>query len=1309
MDTGRIPAKLELNKGNLAENWRVFKQDVDWYIDSQGKSDATHKVRIGLFMNIAGKEAQDIFHTLGLSDEDKKKYDKVTDAYKNYCNPRKRVLFERHIFTRSKQEGNDESGETVDQYLTRLKTLVKNCEYADSDEMVRDQFVFGLRDNGPGGIMERIFREENIDLTKAVDMARASEASKSQMKLLRERENKFKSVEAVSTAKKKEKVYSCKKCGYKHAAMKCPAHGKTCGNCGEMNHFSKCCTERPQGEHSRKDKYEGQKSGQKKKYHHAKKNQRKVHEMQEDSSESESDDHFIGVLSVGKGEKDWTEHLMVNENKFKVKLDTGAQCSVMSERIYEKLTNEPLKPTTTRLVTFSKDIIKPIGKISLACKLVNGSEIHKIQFEVVKEELSAILGKDDCVKLGVIKRHIHKIGQTNSILDEYPDVFEGVGLMPGKYSIVVDPDVKPVVHAPRRVPYALKDELKVELESMEKKGIIRKVHNNEPTDWVNSMVVVRKPAGGVRVCLDPKDLNKAIKREFYPMPTHEQITAKLAGAKYFTVLDAEKAFFQIDLDGKSQKLLTFNSPFGRYQYCRMPMGISSASEVFQKRMHECLEGLENVEPVNDDILVWGRTQEEHDKSLKSALDRLRENNVKLNKAKSQICQPTVRFHGHKYSQNGVEIDQVKVEAIMKMPTPENKEAVQRFLGMLNYLSKYIPNMSDKTASLRELLKKDVVWHWSKKHDDDFKELKEALCKAPVLQYYDASKPLTLQVDSSSKGVGCVLLQNDRPVAYASQALTQSQQAYAQIEKELFAIVIGCKKFEDYIVGRTAETTVQTDHKPLESIMRKPLYKAPTRLQKMLIELQRYPEIEVVYLKGKDMIFADTLSRAYLENETRDIMNIESQLDEKEPLSVSQRRHQELIDATQEDKSLQMLKKVILQGWPDEKCYVPPECMPYWNYRDELTCRDGLLFKGNCIIVPKKMRATILSKMHKSHLGMVKTKQRARDIVFWPGMASDIEDVIKQCIVCIENQAENAREPMKSHHIPDTPWSKVGSDLFQYEGNNYITVVDYYSKFPEVRKLSKTTSKAVINSMKSIFAVQGIPEEVVTDNGPCYNSSEFAEFAREWNFIHTTSSPGYPKSNGQAESSVKIIKNLLKKSADPALAMLEYRTTPLEGINLSPSQMLNSRRLRSILPTARALLSPEKQPNVIEKLKEKQSKQKYYYDRTAKKMSSPELHIDEPIRFYDNKRSKWQPATVTKVLPHRSYMISTPEHQAYRRTRSQLLKTGEPPHTPRDIAHDQDDITPPSTEPPTSAIRDEPPTIRTSDRVRHPPKRLITEM
>jgi hypothetical protein len=287
--------------------------------------------------------------------------------------------------------------------------------------------------------------------------------------------------------------------------------------------------------------------------------------------------------------------------------------------------------------------------------------------------------------------------------------------------------------------------------------------------------------------------------------------------------------------------------------------------------------------------------------------------LKLNKKKCKIRVEEVPYIGHTLTSKGLKPDDEKVKAILQMPEPATKQDLQRFMGLIQYLSKFIPKLSEKAAPLRALMKKNATWSWNRGHQVAFQELKEECSKQPTLRYYDVSKPVRISADNSKSGLGAVCLQEGQPVAYASRALSPAQERYAQIEKELLAIVFACEKFHQYIFGKKVQ--VETDHKPLVSIFKKPLNDCPMRLQRMLLRLQQY-DLEVEYKKGAELYVADALSRAYQEIDPGD--TLEEELEIHTVLPISNDKLKQLQSETQKDPVLQKLKNVILNSWPRYK-------------------------------------------------------------------------------------------------------------------------------------------------------------------------------------------------------------------------------------------------------------------------------------------------------------------------------------------------------------------------------------------------------
>ena len=445
------------------------------------------------------------------------------------------------------------------------------------------------------------------------------------------------------------------------------------------------------------------------------------------------------------------------------------------------------------LISFSKHRLKPCGEVALSAKYKDN--VENVKFFVVEPEVESVLSGNICVKLGLLKRVHQLIGDKPPArtveLDDYPELFKGLGCLPGTYHIELIDGVTLVVHSPRKIPVPQREKVVEELKRMEQLGVI--VRQEEPTGWVNSLVVVQKPSGALRLCIDPRDLNAAMKRSHYPMKTVDEVASRLQGANTFSILDAKSGFWQLKLDEESSHLCTFNTPIGRYRFTRLPFGVKCAPEIFQRTMDQMVEDLDGVEVKMDDVIVAG-DETTHDERLQKFLERASKKGLKLNKEKCKICQREVPYVGHLLTAEGLKIDPQKVKAVDEMPEPKTKEDVKRLLGFVQFLSRYLPGLSKVDAPLRELENSDVLFHWDHPQMESFKKIKRLVSQAPVLQYCDVNKPVTIQCDASGKGLGAVLLQDNKPVCYASRALTDIETRYAPIETEMLAVVFPCRKF-----------------------------------------------------------------------------------------------------------------------------------------------------------------------------------------------------------------------------------------------------------------------------------------------------------------------------------------------------------------------------------------------------------------------------------------------------------------------------------------------------------------------------------
>lgn len=1021
--------------------------------------------------------------------------------------------------------------------------------------------------------------------------------------------------------------------------------------------------------------------------------------------------------------------IVMSGETIEFRIDTQADCSVMAYGTYMSLAKRPvLQCSNVTIRGVGGNLLRSLGCITLPV------EYKGVQYEIQCEVLDVpkvpnILSETESVKMNLIKRvnevqSISGLKSAQAILDNFSDVFQGVGKIPGEYALICNPDAKPVAHPPRPVPAALREQVKRKLDQLEEMKIIEKVPVGQPSPWCSPLHVVPKKSSkpdqpvDVRITIDPQDLNRALMREYHPIMTFEDVTTRTHGSKFFTALDANMGYFQISLTEDSRHLTVFNTPFGRYQYLRLPMGISPSPEIYQRAVSELFHDIDGVEIIMDDILIHAPTIELHNNRLRRVLERCREKNLRLNPGKTKLCASEIEYVGHKLTADGVKISDDKVKAVLEMPEPSCIEHVRTLIGMVTYTCKFLPHLSATTEPLRQLIKdsasRNFKFHFDQVHREAFFKLKQMMSTAPVLRYYSLNEPVVISCDASQAGLGAVIFQGGKPVAYASKSLTTAEYAYAQIEKELLAIVFACKKFHSYIYGRT-DVVIETDHLPLVRIIEKPLHQVPLRLQRMRMTLQQY-SFKLVGKSGKDIPVADALSRAFLKDTYPNLMedHFFSQVyavEVRGTQAFSTRRQEQLAAETGKDVQLQQVIRAIQEGWSRETY---PMIKHYYQVRDELSVIDGIVFKGDRVVIPSSMRKEMLDIIHETHQGLVRSKQLARDIMFWPGMNSCITDVVNNCIACQNARREQQREPLLPSEVPTGPWKVLAADLLHCVDSNFLVVIDYYSEFMEVEELKENTlSSTVIERLAKMFAVHGIPEKLITDNAPQFSSFRFQEFAVHWNFKHITTSPHHHQANGMVERANQTIRRIFEKvQGDRTKAyfcLLHFRNTPKATEAGSPVQRLFGRRTRTKLPVSEKLLKPQTQdPSTVRKvIEQNRGKAKEYYDRGTK--SLPPLQEEDTIRV--RKNGRWEPARLTNSQPQspRSYNVETQTGTVLRRNRRHLLRTNEgaifnrkPPEVDFPSTGDLDVPAVPTSPARRPAVRQPPPAISP-----FPPQSVVT--
>jgi len=1259
------PSALEIDTKTVRDAWRRWKQQWNDYCIVQAIAERPSEFQVSLFRIAIGPDAVNVLEaqptpTDGDTELARDNVDTLIKMMDKFVLGQVNPTFERHLLRQRVQK----PGESIETFVTDLKTMIRLCEVPDNftDELIKDQIIHGIRDNA---LRERLLEVHGLKLTQCIDMCKAAEAASSHVKSMKSHtQDSETEVSHVKARQKRPKVRShlrhkspvpspsnghchpeCKFCGLKHRMVKsqCPAWGKACGTCGEMNHFArKCDTPMP-----------------------SKKSKKPVrHVISEDYSSSESESG--GLINAVGQPSEYCAKLIVQGKPVTFLLDTGSSTSLLPDTCVDT-TQLKLGPSRI-LQMWNGTSERTCGTATLPVTNPATDRRHKIRFDVVPGGHRPVLGLTDVLRLDLVTINLDNVDRVlaikpskqttkEDIIEKFADVFsDTLGTLPGEAHLSVDKSVQPVILPARNLPISLRPRVKKELNRLLELGVISTI--DEPTDWVSQMVVVeKKRTDRVRLCIDPRPLNKALKREHYHLPTLEELLPELGNAKVFAKCDLRSGYWHVPLDQQSRKLTCCQSPFGRFIWNRLPFGLKVSSELFAKRLNAVFSDLPGVYNIADDVLIAGFGDDLQSAmpnlhtNLTTFLKRCSQQGVVLNPDKFEYGVTSVPFMGHLLTSQGLKADPDKVSAILNMPVPRDVAAVRRFNGTVNYLAKYLPSLSTVIKPLTTLTCKDAAWTWGPEHAKAFDTIKQLISSAPLLRHYNPEEDLVVQCDASKDGIGACLLQNGQPIAYASRTMTPAEQNYAQIEKETLAIVFAVEKFHQYTYGRT--TLVQTDHKPLESILKKPLSKAPLRLQRMLLRLQAY-DIVVTWTPGRTMLIADTLSRACIpvekpRQQTFARVNAVDNLD-LQPLEIH-----EIQTATATDPTLQSLLATVKTGWPDNKDTLPVCLHPYWSMREEISHDKGLLLKGERIIVPSACRKHIRDNLHESsHLGIDSCLRRARDTVYWPGMNAELKQHIKSCPTCAEYQPAQQKEPILRPTKPARPWEIVSSDIFTLSGKNYMVTVDHYSGFFEIDDLPTVSSETIIKKLKPHFSRYGVPVKFITDNARQYVSEEIELFFQAWKCKHKTSSPYYPKGNATAEATVKIAKSLMKKAheskSDIYSALLAHRNTPKPDVGLSPAQLFLMRRARTPIPTSSKLLVPRLVKPPMAKLEQRERRIKRHYDQHAKALRS--LNPGDPVRIKPvlPTQKTWEKGTITKTLDNRSYEIKHENGATTRRNR-----------------------------------------------------------
>ena len=783
------------------EDWSEYSERLTFYFSANGIT--TDAKKRAILLSCCGPATFRLLRSLVLPRAlEEFSFTELVAKVKEHKEPQPSVIVRRFQFNTRKQH----AGESISEYVAVLRKAAEYCSFGDSlNEMLRDRLECGITDTT---VQKRLLAEKDLTLDKAVSLAQSVEIAEKGAKDLQTSTGTTTELHKVSRAatpssgNKSEKDKSnpiCYRCGGKHLATKCRFISEECHSCGKRGHIAKVC----RSTKSKKSESSTNKP---------------VHQLREDTP-PEAEYTLFPVQNSNC--KPLQTTMVVEGHNLTMEVDTGAAVSLVSEETVNNssfLKCLPLKQTSVRLRTYTGQPVSVLGQ--LLVKVQHDEAQGTMPLQVVKGSGTTLLGRDWLQKFRLDWKTIFKLHTSltvQEVLDNHKEVFsDKLGTLKDyKVKFYLEEQAKPQFLKARPLPLALRDKVAVELDRLQAEGIIVPIRFSK---WAAPIVPVMKSDGSIRICGDFKQtVNKSARTEVYPLPRIEELFACLSGGQTFTTLDLSHAYLQLELENESQELVTINTHKGLYKYTRLPFGVASAPAIFQRTMESLLQGLPMVCAYIDDILVSGKTPEEHLHNLNEVLQRLKLAGLHLKKEKCSFCLPEVDYLGHTISAKGLRPSSSKIRAITGVSQPTNVTQLKAFLGLVNYYAKFLPDLATKLAPLYQLLQRDKNWEWSDQQEQSFQEVKQLLSSPNLLVHFDDQKPIILACDASPFGIGAVLSHiledgTEHPVAYASRSLSPAERRYSHLDKEALAIVFGVGKFHRYIFGR--RFLLYSDHKPL---------------------------------------------------------------------------------------------------------------------------------------------------------------------------------------------------------------------------------------------------------------------------------------------------------------------------------------------------------------------------------------------------------------------------------------------------------------------------------------------------------------
>ncbi|GLU19566.1 hypothetical protein SLE2022_358110 [Rubroshorea leprosula] len=818
------------------------------------------------------------------------------------------------------------------------------------------------------------------------------------------------------------------------------------------------------------------------------------------------------------------------------------------------------------------------------------------------------------------------------VVREFPDVFSEdlPGLPPDReveFAIDLVPGTGPVSKAPYRMAPAELKELKVQLEELLEKGFIRP----SVSPWGAPVLFVKKKDGSMRLCIDYRELNKVTVKNRYPLPRIDDLFDQLKGAQVFSKIDLRSGYHQVKIKPDDVPKTAFRTRYGHYEFIVMPFGLTNAPARFMDLMNRVFSKYldQFVVVFIDDILVYSSSHALHEKHLRTVLETLRSERLFAKFKKCEFWLDSVAFLGHVVTKDGISVDPQKIEAVVDWKRPNSVAEIRSFLGLAGYYRRFVGDFSRIALPMTRLIRKDTKFEWTPECEKSFLTLKEKLVTAPVLALPINGERFTIYSDASKKGLGCVLMQKDRVIAYASRQLKPYEENYPTHDLELAAVVFALKIWRHYLYGETCD--IFTDHKSLKYIFTQ---KELNMRQRRWLELLKDYDLTISYHPGKANKVADALSRkssgtasgilATQKELLEDLvkLDVELRVDSTTAYLATLRAQPALIDkiklGQQKDSFLQKMKEKVKAGEPH---------MQEFRISD-----DEILWFGDRLCVPRDhaLRCEIMGDAHYTsytiHPGSTKMYRDLRSTFWWRNMKREIARFVSQCLTCQKVKAEHQRLPGKLQPlpIPQWKWENITMDFVTglprtLKGNDSVwVIVDRLTKSAHFLPYRTGTSieKLANMYMEEIVKLHGVPVSIVSDRDTRFLSHFWTSLQQALGTQLNFSTAFHPQTDGQSERTIQILEDMLracvldwKGSWDQHLSMAEfaYNNSYQSSIRMAPFEALYGRRCRSPVCWTevgeRSILGPElvqQSSEIVQLIKERlraaQSRQKSYADR-----------------------------------------------------------------------------------------------------------------